>query len=259
MAVGGLKCLSVAPTVAVGLWHARNIRETASSGQPKYCELATYVRDPGHCARPAGNPRSNTVPDYGSSRPVVHNTPAGRTTNLKKNFCCVTTRRRNLLSLRRLWRSLGSLTASLLCCGVLGFDLGVLTAAALSLRRLPTANFAQAVRILAVALIPTPRHILTPAPFAQAEPQAGSPRLGRPLSGTTAVFEIIVEGAHGSYFSQGIAWGECANVLLGRLSKREPDQTVLCQSNPRSGNKTRKKTEKETVLKSPSGRKHGRI
>ena len=146
-----------------------------------------------------------------------------------------------------------------MCGGMLGFNLGVLTAAVLSLRRLPTADFAHAGRILAVALVRAPRQVRTSATFAQAEPQAGLPLTGVPLSGTTAVFGIIVGGAHGSCFSQGIARGECENILPGRLSNREPDQTVLCQSNPRSGNKTRKKTEKETVLKSPSGRKHERI
>ena len=103
---------------------------------------------------------------------------------------------------------------------MLGFNLGVLTAAGLSLRRLPTADFAQADGILTVTLIRTLRLILPLAPFAQAEPRAGPPHfggpfigrsltLGRPLTGTTAVFGIIVAGAHGSCLSQGIAWGEC--------------------------------------------------
>ena len=198
MAVGGQRRHAVAQDVAVGTRHAGNIRGIASCGQPTYCEIATYVRDPGRCVPPDGNRRSSTAPDYGLSWPVVHNTPAGRTTNLEKNFCCVTTRRRNLLSLRRLRRSLGSLAAHALRCGVLSFNLGVPAAAVLSARRLPAADFAQASRILTVALVPTPRLVRTPAAFAQAQPRAGLP-----LSGTTAVFWFTVVGAHGSCFSQG--------------------------------------------------------
>jgi len=145
---------------------------------------------------------------------VVHSTPAGRKWKSKKNFCCVTTRRRNLCLLRRLGRGLGSLAAHALSCGVLGLHLGVLPASGLSPRRLPAANFALAFEILAVALVPAPRLVLAPAPFAQAEPRAWSS-----YSGTTAVLWFTVVAAHGSVISQGTARGERANVLLGRLFK----------------------------------------
>ena len=263
------RCRAVVGTDGAALRHAGKIGEPASGDRLTYCGISTSVHDPGHCAQPGDSWRSRSAPGYGSSGPAVRSTPADRRGILKKNFCCVTTRGRNLLSFRRLRRGFGSLTAHAFGCSVLGLNPRILAAASLSPRRLPTADFAQADGILTVTLIRTLRLILPLAPFAQAEPRAGPPHfggpfigrsltLGRPLTGITAVFGIIVAGAHGSCLSQGIARGECANILLGRLSKREPDQTGLCQSNPGSGNKTRKETGKETVLKSPAGRRPGR-
>jgi hypothetical protein len=195
-----------------------DIRSPASYDRARCRETATCVRGRGHCASPAGKRGSSTALDYGSTRPVAHSIPADHTTESKKNFCCVTTRRRNLVTVRRLGRGLGSLTAHALSFGVLGLNLGVLTAPGLSPRRLPAADFAPAFGILAVALVPAPRLVLAPAPFAQAEPRAWSS-----YSGTTAVLWFTVVGAHGRVFSQGTARGGCANVLLGRLSKREQD------------------------------------
>ena len=252
------RCRAVVGTDGAALRHAGKIGEPASGDRLTYCGISTSVHDPGHCAQPGDSWRSRSAPGYGSSGPAVRSTPADRRGILKKNFCCVTTRGRNLLSFRRLRRGFGSLTAHAFGCSVLGLNPRILAAASLSPRRLPTADFAQADGILTVTLIRTLRLILPVAPFAQAEPRAGTSLFGRPLTGTTAVVGIIVVGAHGSCLSQGIAWGECLNILLGRLSKREPDQTGPCQSNPRSANKTRKETGKETVLKSPSGRKQGK-
>ena len=193
-------------------------RWLASDGLRRCRETATCVRDPKHCPSPDGKCDSSSAPDCGSTRPVVHSTPAGRKWKSKKNFCCVTTRRCNLCLLRRLRRGFGSLAARALSCGVLGLHLGVLPASGLSPRCLPTADFTLAFGIPAVALVPAPRLVLVPAPFAQAEPRAWSS-----YSGTTAVLWFTVVTAHGSVISQGIARGERANVLLGRLSKREPD------------------------------------
>lgn len=205
-----------AGTAAVGSRRAGNTRRPASDGLPKCRETATCVRDRGHCASPDGKRGSSSAPDCGSSWPVVHSIPADRTTESKKNFCCVTTRRRNFWTLRRLGRGLGSLAARALRCGVLGLDLGVLTASGLSARCLPAADLALAFRILAIALVPAPRLVLASAAFAQAEPRARSS-----YSGTTAVLWFTVDGAHGRVVSQGTARGECMNVLLGRLSKRQ--------------------------------------
>jgi hypothetical protein len=86
----------------------------------------------------------------------------------KKKFCCVTTRRRNLWILTGLRRGLGMLAARALSLGVLGFDAGLLAAQGLPPRRLPAADLALAFALLAVALVPAPRQVLAPAPFAQA-------------------------------------------------------------------------------------------
>jgi hypothetical protein len=91
----------------------------------------------------------------------------------EKTFCCVTTRRRNFWALSDLWRGPGPLAALSLCVGVLGFGVGVLLATfSLPLRRLPAVNLSQACRILAVALVLTPRLVLASAPFVQAGPRA---------------------------------------------------------------------------------------
>jgi hypothetical protein len=203
-----------AGTAAVGFRRAGNTRRPALCGRPRYCETATCVHGRGHCASPDGSRGSSSAPGCGSSWPVVHSTPADRTTESKKNFGCVTTRRRNLLAVRRLGHGFGSLTAHALSLGVFGLHLGVLTASGLSPRRLPATDFALAFGILAVALVPASRLVPASAPFAQAEPRAWSSD-----SGTTAVLGFTVVGAHGSVISQGTARGERANVLLGRLFK----------------------------------------
>ena len=194
------------------------IRSRASNGRLTCYETATCVRDRGHCAPPAGRRGSSSGPGCGPSLGAVHSTPAGRIKEMKKNFCCVTTRRRNFWPLIRLGRSLGSLAAHALSLCVPGFGLGGLATFGLPPSRLPTANLPQAFRILAIVLVPTPWLVLPPAAFAQAEPRARSSH-----SGTAAALWFIVVGAHGSCFSQGIARGECLNILFGRLTKHEPD------------------------------------
>ena len=139
----------------------------------------------------------------------------------RKNFCCVTTRRRNLRRLRRLWRRGGALTAHTFGLGVLGFGRLVLASFGLPLRRLPTPHQPQAFGILAVMLVPTPRLVLASTAFAQAD--------AHPRSSATAVW-LIMTTAHGSSFSQGTARGERANVLLGRLSKSRSQSILPCMN-----------------------------
>lgn len=174
------------------------IRSLASNDRLTCREIATCVHDRGHCAPPAGRHGSSSGPGCGSRLGAVHSTPAGRIKEMKKNFCCVTTRRRNFGPLIRLGRSLGLLTAHALSLCVPGFGLGGLTTFGLPPSRLPTANLPQAFRVMAIELIPTSRPVLPPAAFAQAEPRARSSH-----SGTAAALWFIVEGAHGSCFSQG--------------------------------------------------------
>ena len=194
-------------------------RRHASDDHSKYRETATCVRDPGHSAPLDGRRNSSNAPGCGPSSRAVHGTPADRTRELKKNFCCVTTRRRNLGVLRCLGQGFSALTARTLSLGVLGFGLGRLAPSSLPLRRLPAVNLPPAFGGLAITLVPTPRLVLLPAAFAQADPRARSPR-----TGTAGALWFTVEEAHGSVVSQGTVRGGCANILLGRFSRREPDQ-----------------------------------
>ena len=82
-------------------------------------------------------------------------------------------RRRKFMSLIRLGRGLGLLTALSLRSGVLGLDVFILATFSLPLRRQPAADFSQAFRILAVSLVPTPRLVLAPAIFVEAGPARG--------------------------------------------------------------------------------------
>ena len=68
----------------------------------------------------------------------------------------------------------GALTARTLSLGVLGFDGIVRTPLRLAPGRLPAADLPQAFGILAVTLVPTPRLVLSPTAFAQAQPRPRS-------------------------------------------------------------------------------------
>ena len=147
-------------------------------------------------------------------RPVAHG-------SRRKNSCCVTTRRRNLRRLRRLWRRGGALTARTFGLGVLGFGRIILPSFGLPPRRLPALHQTQAFGVLAVMLVPTPRLVLASTAFAQAD--------AHPRSSATTVW-LIMMTAHGSSFSQGTARGERANVLLGRLSKSRSQSILPCMN-----------------------------
>ncbi len=112
----------------------------------------------------------------------------------RKNFCCVTTRRRNIRGLRCLWRRVGTLTAHPFSLGVLSFDLVLLTAFGLPLRRLPAPHQTQAFGISAITLVPRSRLVHASTAFAQAD--------ARPRSSATA-FWLIMTMAHGSTVPKG--------------------------------------------------------
>ena len=189
-------------------------RKRACGGRSKYRATATYVRDPGPDERPDGRRRSSNAPGCGSTLAVDHGTLAGRTRESKKNFCCVTTRRRIFGLLRCLGHGFDALATHAFALRVPRFGGGILATAGLSLCRLPAAYLPLTVRLLAVTLVPTPRLVLPSAAFAQADTR---PRASR--SGTARTLWFIVVGTHGSAISQGIAREERANVLPGRLSK----------------------------------------
>ncbi len=109
----------------------------------------------------------------------------------------------------RLGHRLDALAARPLRLGVLAFGGIILASFGLPLRRLPAPHQAQAGRILAVTLVPTPWPERLSTTFAQAQTRT------RP---SAAAVWLMLMVAHGSVLSQGTARGERANVLLGRFS-----------------------------------------
>ncbi len=91
----------------------------------------------------------------------------------QQNFCCVTTRRRNLGVLRCLRQRWGTLTARTLRLGVLDFGRIVLASSRLPPRRLPAADQPPAFGVLAVTLVPTTRLVLVPTALAQTDRARG--------------------------------------------------------------------------------------
>ena len=214
-----------------------DIRRRVCGGHSRCRDTATCVHDPGHCELPDGRRRSSSAPGCGSSWPAVHGTLAGRTREAKKNFCCVTTRRRNFGILRCLRRGFGALAAHALRLRVLSFGRGIQAASGLPLRRLPAADLPLAFGVLAIPLVPTPRLVLMPAAFAQADPRARSSS-----TGTTRALCFNVRSPRERYLprdSPGRTYNRSSRALV-----QIEDQTDACQSTLAS----MKKTAKETVL-----------
>jgi hypothetical protein len=207
----------------------------ASSGHPKCCVRATCVHDPGHCEQLAGRRDSSSVRSCGASSPGVRGSPVGCITEGKKNFCCVTTRRRNIWLWNGLGRGLGLLAAHSFCLGMLGLDLGVSAAFGLPQRRPPAVDLSLTFRFLAESLVPTARLVLTSALLVQAGPRARAAGSGL---GTSLSFNVV--GAHGRSVSQGKARGGCVSILPGRYQNE--NKTIACKSKVFSGNKTENKT-----------------
>jgi len=213
-----MRCV-VAGTAALG---RPGTHRRVCGGHSRCRETATCVRDPAHCEPPDGRRSSSSVPGCEPSSGAVHGSPAGRNRESKKNFCCVTTRRRKLWDFRYLGRGLGALTACVLSLCMLGFDSGVPAPFGLPLRCLPAAELLRAFLVLAVTLVPTPRLVLASTAFAQADPRARASR-----TGTAGALWFNVAGVHGSNLSQGLAREERTTVLPGRLSKRGTRPTFV--------------------------------
>jgi hypothetical protein len=199
-------------------------RWPASCGHPGCRERATFARDPARCERPACRRGNSSAPGYGAMSRELHGSPAGCRVKGRKNFfCCacrVTTRRRKVRILNGLGRDLGSLTALPLRLGVASPGRVILAVLGLAPRRLPTTDFPLTLRIVTVALVPTPRQVLTIAPFAQARPQSRSTRSRSTRSSPTPASYFNLMGAHGSCNSQGKSPRRMHHILLGRLSTR---------------------------------------
>jgi hypothetical protein len=174
----------------------------ASCGHPGCREPATCARDPGRCERPARRRGNSNAPGYGAMSRELHSNPADHRWGGKKIFCCVTTRGRNIRVLSGFGRGFGSLTALPLRLGMAPPGCGILAVLGLAPPRLPTTDFPLTLRVVTVALVPTPRHVLTITPLAQASPQPRST-----CSGFAPTSCFNVRSAHGSCNSQGKSSG----------------------------------------------------
>ncbi len=173
-----------------------------------------------------------------ASRPVAHG-------SRQQNFCCVTTRRRNLGVLRCLRRRGATLTARTLILSVLGFARSVLASSRLPPRRLPATHLPPAFGVLAVTLVPTPRLVLVPTAFAQADPRPRSSR-----TGTAAALWITMTAAHGSVDlprdSPGGTRYRSPRALIETGKPRVVRQYTSRKQRDREGNGLKKGVAKET-------------
>lgn len=224
-------------------------RGLASDDHSTCHEIATSVHDPERCEPLVDRPRSSIEPGYGVSLEAVHGTLDGGTMVSEKNFCRVTTLRRKLGVLGRLWRSLDPLTAHSFGLGVRGFGGGITASSGLAVCRLPAANLTLAFRILTVPLVPATRLIPGTATLPQTETHPRSTRSGIPgtRSGTVGTVEVILGRVHGSATSERIVRGERVTVLPGRLLKpgNRPASSLFSRES------TRQKKTPETRSESP--------
>ena len=170
----------------------------ASSDHPGCRATATCVRDQGRCAWPAGRRDRSSVPGCEAKTRGLRGSLAGRKGEEKKSVSCVTTRGGKLRGFLGLTLGFGALAALPLGLSVLGSDLGILASRRLPPRGLPAADLATAFRLLTIALIPGPRFVLAPTPFAQADPRACAARSSR-----TGGFPLNLGIAHGRLVSHG--------------------------------------------------------
>jgi hypothetical protein len=161
------------------------------------------------------------VPRFGASSRGVRGSPAACITEVKKSFCCVTTRRRKFRIMSDLGCGLGPLAASFLGLGVLSSDAIIVAMFRLPVRRLPAVDIPQAFRILAVALVPTPRLVRASALFVQAGPRARATLSGL---GTVLYFNVVV--AHGRFDLPRESPGRMFPHSPRALSKREQDDCL---------------------------------
>ena len=134
-------------------------------------------------------------------------------------------RRRNLRGFRYLRRRWDAPTARTFRLGMLDFGRLILTPLSLPPRRLPTPYQMLAFGVLAVTLVPTPRLVLAPTPFAQADPRSWSSRIR-----TAAAVWLIMATAHGSCDLPRDSPGEHVPAPLGRFSTPPSDRPPIYTS-----------------------------
>jgi hypothetical protein len=177
-------------------------RRPVSCGHRRCRATATYVPGRARCEPPGGTRRNSSVPRCAVSSRGLGDSLADCRGEGEKNFCCVTTRRRNL----RLLGGLGSLTALSFGLGVAAFGCGILATLGLAARRQPAPDLPLAFRLLAVALVPTPRLVLPSTSFTQ----TGSRPRPAP-SRRRAVLCRTLRSAHGRCFLPRESSGRMCN------------------------------------------------
>jgi len=178
--------------VEVGADVRLGTRSSVSSVRPRCRARATCVLDPGHCEPPDGKRSNSTVPGCGMRSRGVRDSPADCITEGKKSSCYVTTRRCKFGILNGLGHGFDSLTACFFGLGMSGFGLDGLAMLGLPPCRLPLADLPEALRVLAITLVPAPRLVLAATPFAQADSRAQSTPCSR-----TATISRTLTSAHG--------------------------------------------------------------
>jgi hypothetical protein len=149
----------------------------------------------------------------------------------------VTTRGRKLWVLKSLRRGLHALAARLLVLCSLAPDLVVVAMFTLPPRREPVADFAQAFRILTVALMVTPGLVLALAPFAQADSRARAAP-----SGLGTPFSLTLARAHGRFDLPREKLGEDVSPSSsGVIKKRGQDDCLQIYRLATTKTKTRTK------------------
>jgi hypothetical protein len=146
----------------------------------------------------------------------------------------VTTHAPNSRSLLAFGRGLGPLAARPLCGGVLSLHFDGLASLGLSATGLPAAKKAAALRVEAIALVPTLRLIPLAAPSTMADSWS---RLTP--AGLGACFRSRLTGAHGSLRLPRVSPGKRFNLPRAlSFNRRKPAFFSL----PRLVNETKKKT-----------------
>ena len=202
-------------------------RRRASFDRLKCREFATYLRGR-QPARPLdGRSSRSSAPGCEPKAAAAHDIQAACKRDRKKTFCRVTTRGRKHWTGRWLGRGLGPLAARPLRGGVLRLHLGRLAALRLPPASLPATKKTSALRVLAVALVPTLRLVPPTATLAKANARA---RL--PPAGLRTCYGSRLSGAHGSCRLPRVSPRKRLNSSSGTLVKGK--ETKLLQSS-RSG------------------------
>lgn len=182
-------------------------RRRASSGRLTCRGTSTYARGRGRSEPPSGRPDCNSRFGDGLTVGADRSIPAGHKSGGKKTLESVTTRSRNIRIRGSLRSGLRPSAALPLVSGMARFDFRRASALGLTALGLPAADQTQALRVLAVALIPAPRLVSLAAALAETHPPARfSP------AGLGTCFSSRLIGAHGSCRLPWLSPGKTVNL-----------------------------------------------